>query len=159
MKLIFYRILGYTIIGLFALLFIIFICSLFLNRQKECTKPNKYYVEAQNTDSLSLKNIYEELLYLKIEHPDVVLQQIYLETGNLTSYNCLYRHNLTGFRRNDRYCNYESWKASIFHYKRWQFRKYNGENYYTFLKNIGYAEDFDYICKLKGIKIDLNKDS
>ena len=43
------------------------------------------------------------------------------------------------------------WTKSVRYYKRWQLRKYNGGDYYLFLKNVGYAEDTLYLKKIKWI--------
>ena len=42
------------------------------------------------------------------------------------------------------------------YYKTWQNKYYKGGNYYTFLKNIGYATSQEYISKVKSVKLDFD---
>jgi flagellum-specific peptidoglycan hydrolase FlgJ len=89
----------------------------------------------------------------EIQNKDIVLRQVILETGWLTSYSCKHRHNLFGFRYKGKYLEFDSWEDSIDYYSRWQKRHYKGGDYYKFLKDRGYATDTNYISKLKRIKI------
>jgi flagellum-specific peptidoglycan hydrolase FlgJ len=89
----------------------------------------------------------------QIQNKDIVLKQIILETGWLTSYSCKHRHNLFGFRYKGKYLEFTSWEESIDYYFRWQKKHYKGGDYYKFLKEVGYATDPNYITKLKSIKI------
>ena len=89
----------------------------------------------------------------EVQHKDIVLRQVILETGWLTSYSCKHRHNLFGFRYKGKYLEFDSWEDSIAYYSRWQKRHYKGGDYYQFLKDRGYAEDPGYITKLKSIKL------
>jgi len=99
-----------------------------------------------------------------IKHADIVLKQSILETGWYTSYSCKERKNLFGFRYKGEYLKFDTWEESIAYYARWQSRhlKEGYDNYYTFLeclyKNrrgecIRYAQDNDYIDKLKSLEI------
>ena len=56
------------------------------------------------------------------------------------------------------FLNYEHWSGSIKSYKKIQTRynydsTHTKEHYYNFLIKIGYAEDPEYINKLKNIKL------
>jgi flagellum-specific peptidoglycan hydrolase FlgJ len=110
--------------------------------------------------TLSLKNIYSEITNRDILYPKIVLSQCILETGWLTSYNCLRRNNLFGFRSKNwsseknthGYKIEDNWQSSVLYYKEWQDKNYSGGDYYAFLKRIGYATSEDYEWKLKSIE-------
>lgn len=100
----------------------------------------------------------EALEYYEIKHPHIVYSQAVLETGNFTSNLCLKNNNLFGLydSTNKRYYSYKHWWESIEAYKKLIQRKYNNSKYYyMFLKDIKYAEDKDYIDKLKKIAEEL----
>lgn len=106
-------------------------------------------VEFKDTkfDTIKFK---KELGILGIHHVNIVYAQAKLETGNFTSNLFLKNNNLFGFRGKNGYIKYNNWKESCLAYKLWQQKRYNsGEYYYRFLKDIKYAEDSDYINKLK----------
>jgi flagellum-specific peptidoglycan hydrolase FlgJ len=90
-----------------------------------------------------------------LQHKEIVLRQSILETGWFKSYNCRVRHNLFGFWNSSKqeYFKFDRWQESVNYYVRWQKRKYKNGDYYTFLTNIGYATDPEYIKKLKSISI------
>lgn len=109
---------------------------------------------------LNWENIDYWMDYFNVEYKDIVKAQIRLETGNLTSDNCVKNNNLFGMMYNDRtatykangYAGYSSYIESIKCYSMWQHKYYNGtDNYYDFLRKIGYATDSLYIQKLKTI--------
>ncbi len=106
--------------------------------------------------------VYREIMKEEIKFADIVLRQAILETGWFTSYNCLVRNNLFGMKGGVKcsenpngYKIYDNWIQSIRAYKRWQRHNYgdSDQNYYEFLKGIGYAESPNYIEKLKSINI------
>ena len=105
-----------------------------------------------NTE-LNIENVQRYLILFDIESSDIVLRQSLLETGNFTSYICKENNNIFGFRKSKHtYYTYPHWIMSIAAYKVWQERVYDKcshKNYYDFLLNIGYAEDVEYINKLK----------
>ena len=80
-----------------------------------------------------------------IKYPEILLNQIRLETGNLTK---IYGNNLFGFK-SEEYLSYDTWVDCIKYAKVWQDKKYKGGNYYAFLVRINYAQDSLYIQKLK----------
>lgn len=90
-----------------------------------------------------------ELEKLGVQHIDIVVAQSLLETGTYRSQLVRTHNNLFGFRTKNGYLRFKSWRESCKYYKDWQRRKYKGGEYFTFLKDIGYAEDPDYISKLK----------
>jgi len=89
---------------------------------------------------------------MKISHPEIVLAQSKLETGYYTSQLTRTHNNIFGFRTKNGYLQFDHWKECIQYYKKWQSKRYKGSgDYYKFLQEIGYAEDTNYIHKLKKI--------
>lgn len=123
---------------------------------KEINKPNQPIISA-DTDtvkaysSLMDSNVYREIVSNNIYHPDIVLAQAKLETGNYKSKACTVYNNLFGLRKPDgSYYEFNSWQESVKAYKDWVQNKYTPPNdYYDFLDSIGYAEDDSYINKLR----------
>ena len=100
------------------------------------------------------EGIDEALQYYNIEHPTIVKAQAILETGNFTSNLCVKNNNLFGLydSKNKRYYSYNHWWESIIAYKKTIQKRYeNSRYYYMFLEDIEYAEDKEYINKLKEI--------
>ena len=123
---------------------------------KEINKPNKPIISS-DTDtvkaysSLEDSSVYREIVAHKIYHPNIVLAQAKLETGNYKSKVCTVYNNLFGLRKPDgSYYKFNSWQESVKAYKDWIQNKYTPPNdYYDFLDSIRYAEDASYISKLK----------
>ena len=115
---------------------------------KEINKPNQPIISA-DTDtvkaysSLMDSNVYREIVSNNIYHPDIVLAQAKLETGNYKSKACTVYNNLFGLRKPDgSYYKFNSWQESVKAYKDWVQNKYTPPNdYYDFLDSIRYAED------------------
>jgi flagellum-specific peptidoglycan hydrolase FlgJ len=94
--------------------------------------------------------VYKELVKIGVKFPEIVLAQAKLETGHFKSVYCNERYNLFGFQTKQGYMYFKSWKHCCQYYKHWQDRHYRyGEDYYSFLKRIGYATDSNYIKKVK----------
>jgi hypothetical protein len=90
---------------------------------KEINKPNQHVISA-DTDtvrpysSLVDSNVYREIVAQKIHHPDIVLAQAKLETGNYKSKACTSYNNLFGLRKPDgSYYKFNSWQESVKAYK------------------------------------------
>ena len=139
-----------------------------------CIIKNSERIECLNNkfDSLTINNNYsyshittfenktpeegidEALQYYNIEHPTIVKAQAILETANFTSDLCVKNNNLFGLydSKNKRYYSYNHWWESIIAYKKTIQKRYeNSRYYYMFLEDIEYAEDKEYINKLKEI--------
>lgn len=121
---------------------------------KEINKPNQTIILADTIkpySSLVDSNVYREIVSNNIYHPDIVLAQAKLETGNYKSKVCTVYNNLFGLRKPDgSYYKFNSWQESVKAYKDWIQNKYIPPNdYYDFLDSIGYAEDSNYTNKLK----------
>lgn len=114
----------------------------------------------------SPENLREYMELIHIMEPDKVYRQAVLETGNFTS--AIFRENQNifgmkmphtristakGERRGHAW--YRHWTDSVEDYLHWQeFYFDNGwdmSDYYSFLKQIPYAEDPKYTEKLQGI--------
>ena len=121
---------------------------------KEINKPNQTIILADTIkpySSLMDSNVYREIVSQNIYHPDIVLAQAKLETGNYKSKACTVYNNLFGLRKPDgSYYKFNSWQESVKAYKDWVQNKYTPPNdYYDFLDSIRYAEDDNYINKLR----------
>lgn len=100
------------------------------------------------------EGLREALLYYEVHHPDIVYAQAVLETGNFKSYGCTNDNNLFGLYNSKlgKYHKFNHWHESVISYKHWIQRRYKPpEDYYKFLKRIGYASDPLYTNKLKSI--------
>lgn len=142
----------------FSILFLIIILGyLFIFKSKnKYIIINKYISIDSVEDSLTQENVSNYLKIIKVKHPDIVLKQSLLETGNYTCTNCsLDYNNLFGFRYHNKYIKFNSWKESCHYYANWQYYKaYNDStNYYDFLIDVGYATDGTYVYKLKNLKL------
>lgn len=99
--------------------------------------------------------ILQACAYYGLKYDTIILTQAKLETGNYKSYQCRVNNNLFGLYNSAKmeYYKFNHWSESIEAYKKWiQYRLKDEEDYYFFLSRIGYAEDPDYISKLKWVK-------
>ena len=106
---------------------------------------------SNRTLPLNEKNLKKVLKANNIKHPNIVLAQAKLETGNFTSKVCKSKGNLFGLRKGNQYRCYEHWTESVKDYKKLIQSRYTGGDYLAFLNRIGYAEDPSYIDKLQTI--------
>jgi len=134
-----------------------------IDREKiEKQRADSLQTELDSLHVLSWENVEYWIDTLGIEHPEIVKQQIALETGMLTSAICLENSNLFGMKeprvrettalgtqRGHAY--YHNYIDSIKDYKLWQDNMYDGGDYYAFLHRVGYAEANHYIAALKTI--------
>lgn len=111
----------------------------------------------QEIPELTAENVFKELVAQGVKEPEIVVKQSILETG---WYKCKYcslsKNNIFGFRKNKKYIEFENWVEGVAYYKNWQDNYYKGGNYYTFLKNIGYATSEEYLSKLKTVKLEFD---
>ena len=100
---------------------------------------------------ISTKEVKELLDKHFVEHKDVILRIAILETGYFKSNKAVNHKNLFGFETGKKH--FSTYEESVLAFKtRVYSRLKKGENFYTFLKRIGYAADKNYIYKLKKIK-------
>ena len=95
------------------------------------------------------EQVLHEIKRQGIPHPNIVLAQARLETGNFKSDRCRRDHNLFGIKHGKKYARYRTWQESVADYKARISTRYKGGDYYAFLRRIGYAKDPKYIAKLK----------
>ena len=113
-------------------------------------QPEFFLYDTPN-DSL----ILQACAYYGLKHDTIILTQAKLETGNYKSYQCRVNNNLFGLYNSAKmeYYKFNHWSESVEAYKKWiQYRLKDEEDYYFFLARIGYAEDPEYIAKLKWVK-------
>ena len=102
---------------------------------------------------LTIPNLYKEIIRNGIRHPKIVLAQAILETGWFTSPVCRNRQNLFGLTdpRTGKYFVFGHWTESVrAYYTKVQY-KYKGGNYLLWLRDIGYAENPNYIREVIGV--------
>ena len=97
----------------------------------------------------TIEQVRAEIHRQGLPHPEIVIAQARLETGNFTSQMYKTKHNLFGIKHNGRYARYARWQDSVTDYRKSISARYKGGDYYAFLKRIGYAADEKYITKLK----------
>ncbi len=110
-------------------------------------KGNKRTSPKSELPELTIPNLYVEIIQNGIRYPKIVLAQAILETGWFTSPVCRNKHNLFGLTnpRTGKYFEFDHWTESVWaYYTKVQYR-YKGGNYLLWLRNIGYAEDPNYI--------------
>lgn len=103
---------------------------------------------------LNIENYLKVLEFYEIKNTTKVLAQALWETGHFKSYNCRIRNNTLGLydSKNKKFFSFNHWSESIKLYKEAvEYKLKEGENYYTFLDRIGYAEDPNYIDNIKSM--------
>ena len=105
-------------------------------------------------DTPTKELVKEACEYFGLKHSEIVVAQSILETGHYHSDNCVKYNNLFGLynSRRAQYYKFDKWWKSVIAYRDMiQYRLRENEDYYKFLTRIGYAEDPQYIVKVKGI--------
>lgn len=97
----------------------------------------------------TIAEVKAEIIRQGLPHPEIVLAQGRLETGNFKSTRCRVDKNIFGIKHSGRYAKYRRWQDCVTDYKRRISSRYKGGDYYAFLKRIGYAKDPNYIAKLR----------
>lgn len=116
-------------------------------------KGDKRTSQKSMPPELTIPNLYAEIVRNGIRHPKIVLAQAILETGWFTSSVCRNKHNLFGLTnpRTGKYFEFGHWTESVrAYYTKVQY-KYKGGNYLLWLRDIGYAEDPNYVCSVISI--------
>ncbi|MFZ9299954.1 MAG: glucosaminidase domain-containing protein [Chitinophagaceae bacterium] len=108
------------------------------------------FLNPTRSQKLDTDTVFAYICKVGIKHPEIVIRQALLETGNFKSPYLMNKNNLFGFKHNT-YLSFNSWKESVEYYKKWQDKRYKNdkEDYYTFLVRIKYARSTAYISKLK----------
>lgn len=131
----------------------------YIDYQEEHREPEKVDVLRleQPEFLLSEKPDYDlmaVLEYYNVKHKNIVYAQAILETGHFRSKVCREYNNLFGLynSRSKDYYKFNHWSESVVAYLNYiQYRYKPPNDYYKFLEEIGYAEDPQYITKLKNI--------
>lgn len=111
-----------------------------------------YNNEKAKPTELTIENLYAALKKHGIKYPKIVLAQAILETGRFRSRVCNENNNLFGLRHSNGYYVFDHWEESVIAYKnKVQYKHRDNENYYAFLKRIGYASAKDYIERVREI--------
>lgn len=116
-------------------------------------KGDKRTSQKSMLPELTIPNLYAEIIRNGIRYPKIVLAQAILETGWFTSPVCRNKHNLFGLTnpRTGKYFEFSHWTKSVrAYYTKVQYR-YKGGNYLLWLRDIGYAEDPNYVCSVISI--------
>ena len=116
-------------------------------------KGDKRTSQKSMLPELTIPNLYAEIIRNGIRHPKIVLAQAILETGWFTSPVCRNKHNLFGLTnpRTGKYFVFGHWTESVrAYYTKVQYR-YKGGNYLLWLRDIGYAENPNYIREVIGV--------
>ena len=154
------------------LLFLLFVGYMIYNsdKKKEEVQPQETTLNVtvacphHEGDSLSLENLKKLMIDSHMEHPNIVMAQIRLESGNLSSKLTRENNNFLGMKypaqrpttsigEKNGYANFATWEDCVYDYLIWQSRyakKLSVDEYYSYLSNV-YAEDSSYIQKLKSI--------
>jgi hypothetical protein len=101
------------------------------------------------------EGLIEALDYYGIQYPEIVYAQALLETGHFKSKLCTQYNNLFGLynNRTRSYYRFDNWWDSVIAYRDKVQYKYKGNtDYYTFLVNLPYATDPNYIRKIKQLE-------
>lgn len=102
---------------------------------------------------LTIHNLYKEIIRNGIRHPKIVLAQAILETGWFRSRACRHQNNLFGLTnpRTGKYYAFGHWTESVRAYYTKVHYRYKKGNYLLWLRDIGYAEDPNYIRSVIGV--------
>lgn len=130
------------------------------NKTSPKLEPTKEVrLETKTLPTLTIPNLYQEIIRNGIRHPKIVLAQAILETGWFRSPLCRNRHNLFGLTnpKTGKYYEFNHWTESVrAYYTKVQY-KYKGGNYLLWLRDVGYAEDPRYIREVSRVLKHLGK--
>ena len=98
--------------------------------------------------------VLEACKYYEIQYPEIVTSQSILETGHYKSKVCLQYNNLFGLYNSKKrdYYSFNHWTESVKAYYDLVQYRYKEGDYYAWLSKIGYAEDPNYITKVKSVQ-------
>ena len=143
-------------IVIFIMLICISICMYLEHNNNEYKPPPYTKLEQPEflNETLSDSILLKALIYYEINEPLIVLAQAKLESANYKSRLCKEKNNIFGLynSRAGQYYNFDHWTNCILAYKNMiEYKQKDGEDYYHFLLRIKYAEDVEYIGKVKSI--------
>jgi flagellum-specific peptidoglycan hydrolase FlgJ len=131
----------------------------FFKREATQTELDSLIVKLQQPefflkDTPSIQDVYDACKYYNIKYPRIVVSQAILETGYFKSEVCNNYKNLFGLYNSYKkdYYKFNHWTESVKAYGSLIQYKYKEGDYYQWIKNIGYAEDVNYVDKVKIIE-------
>lgn len=133
------------------LLFLFFCLNITLYAQDTISPPVKEESTIAEVLPLTEENVKAEILRLNIPHPEIVLAQAKLESGNFTSKLTHTHNNIFGLKIGNSYRKYPNWMLCVADYKKRISNRYKGGCYYQFLTRIRYAGSSNYIKALKSM--------
>jgi hypothetical protein len=147
------------------LLFLILFSVVLLSAVAPAEYNNFVILQSEPIYYLDMRDINQLLIKHNIHHRNIVRAQIMLETSYLSSELCKVNKNLVGMKHPKRretmsvqsnlghalYKSYSDCVKDISIYQRLFYIP--GEDYFIFLQRIGYAQDPQYIEKLKSLLI------
>lgn len=105
-----------------------------------------------DTLSLTLDNYLDVCELYGISDAEIVYAQSCLESGHFRSKRYKEKRNHLGIRAGKSYAEYNYWTLCLKAYAdKVAYRKKKNENHYDFLLRIGYAEDPEYVSKVKSV--------
>lgn len=105
-----------------------------------------------DTLPLNIGNYFAVCELYNISDAEKVYAQSCLESGHFTSKRFKSANNHLGIKAGKRYASYDNWTQCLKAYAdKVQYKKKKGEDHYAFLARIGYAEDQEYISKVKSV--------
>ena len=104
-------------------------------------------------DTPTKELVKEACEYFELKYSEIVVAQSILETGHYNSNNCIKHNNLFGLynSKSEQYYKFDKWWKSVIAYRDMIQYRYKDGDYYEWLQKIGYAEDPQYIAKVKEI--------
>lgn len=131
----------------------------YIDYQEEHREPEKVDVlRLEQPEFLLSEKPDDDLMavleYYNVKHKNIVYAQAILETGHFRSKVCREYNNLFGLYNSSTkdYYKFNHWSESVVAYLNYiQYRYKPPDDYYQFLIKIGYAEDPQYVEKLKNI--------
>lgn len=113
-------------------------------------QQSEFFLEDKPTPAAVL----EACKYYEIQYPEIVTSQSILETGYYKSKVCLQYNNLFGLYNSKKrdYYSFNHWTESVKAYYDLVQYRYKEGDYYEWLNKIGYAEDPNYIAKVKSVQ-------
>lgn len=150
-----------TVISIVYYLGVIVWLSLLTHRINILSKPPDIEWELKLNDSEFMKDwkadtntFITACEYYGIKYPRIVTAQAILESNNFKSELFKKYNNPLGLYNSKKkdYFKFKHWTDAIVAYQTMIEYRYKGGNYYSFLDSIGYAEDPNYIRKVKAIE-------
>lgn len=113
------------------------------------------------SDTVNIELLKDACEYYELKHIDIVITQAVLESGYFKSRVCKQYNNLFGLYNSSKrdYYKFNHWSESVQAYKDLIQYRYKNGDYYSWLKEIGYASDTHYVDKLKMLNKKLYRDS